>query len=1172
MSSANSKPVDRLKHGGERTSSPEGRWKDKGKGRDTTAERNVEESDRDREQQPSTADTLTESLGLTGSGPNIKDASLNTDQIHSLLSDSDLASAIRLMNDNKAISPRVPFSSCATDPYNHGTTSTVDPPSHVSPYLVSAPPPLTNDSPNSHGRERSVSAVSSISPATPTTWSPHFRSTFEVPDGHGLGVQRQRQRSVSRASMSAELPGGHVPFTHHLPVVPQADEEDSDDRSTQAASGTLETAQPVQQQSFLHENNNNKKKKGGNNRKGALSSLFHFGRRGSNDSNDRSPRLKEKEHLWRTDRYSEEHAKDREAREREEEMRRIEWERRQEEIMQDRRYRALTQVAAHPNAERLAYRTGAHLRAYYQHVYDCIENPPRLNFPKMLRWLTETDKQNALRAQYYAASHHQGDADHAHEQPNARSIGSSSRVDLSGSQRSVGSGRTHSVSSNRRSNDVSPQKRVPDLVIPHRGWRYTVDDIQAFRDSGGVVNYFVPPRQVRACNDELNEEEASASPQTVANRVEHSLNRTYGQRALTPQSQSKDIDRHRDDNSSAAGSSKKGHLHEFSLRTANNTASNVSLADMDQGMREANLSRSTSFDTGGDKSISGRRDHRVSHRSHQSLSAVGHSSLSHALKQPFEKLSSVTKKQRTMPHFHPYGDRESGQTNDFAPSSDHPGVALSGLSPSPQRAGLVSRDSMGSVTNRSSSLGHARNNVNRLKEPSFFKRHGLTGHESVTDEEGGRLKLFIKGTRKIGLDDHKKRQGKDCTGDLVECRNEELKEAERIYAREQQFKNNQLQAEEEKAKVTKAEEAALTKILDLEKDIYQERAQHLATAKDRLAIVNSNIHIIDESMRQYLAQIDFARDEAKISMDLETDWSMVEPLYTKYNRRRSVESDELRDTVPPLRSFGSGDSNSDGGRSQSGPVARRNRFQTSSRSGSGPMPKRTLSLQNSIALHHIDPLQARHHPRRTYLAPDGLTRVDPVRHAELMIAFGKKREEEVGKEKEDMAKEMEKMIGQIEAMIRQKEEVRHWVADVLERVGNAKTQLERFRSQENSFLDIVHFAEQRDRLVDSITKGLGFTIRVAWYVFQWIKVPCKIIKMFFHPIWFIATLIFSVLSLPWTALKQVTGRDSPNSIDASEDPAVGRQRRRRGISVMWLTGSALSCVIAMFFWYYGTDG
>lgn len=177
-----------------------------------------------------------------------------------------------------------------------------------------------------------------------------------------------------------------------------------------------------------------------------------------------------------------------------------------------------------------------------------------------------------------------------------------------------------------------------------------------------------------------------------------------------------------------------------------------------------------------------------------------------------------------MPHFHPYGtdrDGENGQNNDFTVSSDRPGVAPSGSFPSAQRSGLVSRDSLGSVTNKNNS-SQARNNVNRIKEPSFFKRHGLAGHESMTtDEEGSRLKLFIKGTRKIGLDDHKKRLDKD----LAECRDEELKEAERIYAREQQFKNNQVQEEEEKAKVTKEEEAALKKILDLEKDIYHERAQ-----------------------------------------------------------------------------------------------------------------------------------------------------------------------------------------------------------------------------------------------------------------------------------------------------------------------------------------------------------
>lgn len=283
-------------------------------------------------------------------------------------------------------------------------------------------------------------------------------------------------------------------------------------------------------------------------------------------------------------------------------------------LVSERRYRALTQVAAHPHAERLAYRTGAHLRAYYQHVYDCLENPPRLNFTKMLRWLTETDRQNALRAQYYA-SHHEHDVNHhTHE----RSNNSSSRVNLGSSQRSVGSGRTRSVSSHRQSlrDDVSsPQKQVPDLVIPRRGWKYTVEDIQAFRDSGGVVNYFVPPRQIHSYNDEVEEEEEewSASPQTIANRVEHDLNQNYvGRRTATPQSQSKDLyDHSRDDNSSAAGSSKKGHPHDFSLRTPNNTASNVSLVDMEQGMRETNLSRSTSFDTGGDKSASGKGDHRV---------------------------------------------------------------------------------------------------------------------------------------------------------------------------------------------------------------------------------------------------------------------------------------------------------------------------------------------------------------------------------------------------------------------------------------------------------------------------------------------------------------------------------------------------------------------------------
>lgn len=132
-------------------------------------------------------------------------------------------------------------------------------------------------------------------------------------------------------------------------MVPQeADEEEDnnyDEVSSQTHSGTVEGVQPVREQSLLWEDSKATKKeeKKKNKGKSALSNLFHFGRqRGSNGNGnangtegERTPKVKEKEHHWRAaDWHSEEHARDREAREREEEMRRIEWEKRQEEIMQ----------------------------------------------------------------------------------------------------------------------------------------------------------------------------------------------------------------------------------------------------------------------------------------------------------------------------------------------------------------------------------------------------------------------------------------------------------------------------------------------------------------------------------------------------------------------------------------------------------------------------------------------------------------------------------------------------------------------------------------------------------------------------------------------------------------------------------------------------------------------
>lgn len=128
-------------------------------------------------------------------------------------------------------------------------------------------------------------------------------------------------------------------------MVPQeADEEEDnyDEVSSQTHSGMMDVAQPVREQSLLWEDGKKEKtKKEKKKGKSALSNLFHFGRQrgksgnGNGNGNGTEGVVKEKEHHWRAaEWHSEEHAREREAREREEEMRRIEWEKRQEEIMQ----------------------------------------------------------------------------------------------------------------------------------------------------------------------------------------------------------------------------------------------------------------------------------------------------------------------------------------------------------------------------------------------------------------------------------------------------------------------------------------------------------------------------------------------------------------------------------------------------------------------------------------------------------------------------------------------------------------------------------------------------------------------------------------------------------------------------------------------------------------------
>lgn len=167
---------------------------------------------------------------------------------------------------------------------------------------------------------------------------------------------------------------------------------------------------------------------------------------------------------------------------------------------------------------------------------------------------------------------------------------------------------------------------------PASHWRCTIDDITAYNDADGVVNYFIPPRQIF-------DQRGARSPSPL-----HA-------RSPSPQAQ---------------GSSLTGSVDRPSEGTPRIASpSTASLGIAPSTLSNEPLSRSTSIDRRAKHSVD-HREHRVSkawfyrslqltHRTHHSLSAMGPQSLTHALKVPFEKLGSVARNTRradTAPPIH----------------------------------------------------------------------------------------------------------------------------------------------------------------------------------------------------------------------------------------------------------------------------------------------------------------------------------------------------------------------------------------------------------------------------------------------------------------------------------------------------------------------------------------
>jgi hypothetical protein len=212
---------------------------------------------------------LAASLGLSASSRELalsagkmETYQADVDQIHSLLQDPDVASALRIMSSPN----HLPISRTGRlDPQSRSfyTPSTRSISPHAEPYLATAPPPLTSS--DGHMRNRTTSTSSTIASPDRSQW----RS--------GESLVERRRRASSRVTIP-ENEGGHVPFTHHVTIIPDESEDEVEDeqaKPTRPTTGTPDTtaglANPV-----VPTQETNTAKLNDKHKRMSLSQIFHF--------------------------------------------------------------------------------------------------------------------------------------------------------------------------------------------------------------------------------------------------------------------------------------------------------------------------------------------------------------------------------------------------------------------------------------------------------------------------------------------------------------------------------------------------------------------------------------------------------------------------------------------------------------------------------------------------------------------------------------------------------------------------------------------------------------------------------------------------------------------------------------------------------------------------------
>ena len=349
------------------------------------------------------------------------------------------------------------------------------------------------------------------------------------------------------------------------------------------------------------------------------------------------------------------------------------------------------QVTAHPHSIKLSDRAKVHLWAYYRHVYDGLDDPPRPNPLAVIRWRSRTQEQEDRRRAWEEEhghsisngdnlKHHKSSINNSlspmsnarplHLTPSPSKPRSVALSDPSQSHRSLNS------DSSRGHFGLFPGRSGSRRSEPRSRWTYTINDIEAYKAAEGVVRYFIPPA-LPSTPAKASQEIPRADELTALEHPDEQDDESARQLRLG------------DANSSIGGSIGRGAV----LRFSNEGTSREQVDEMGviaEGrplpMRNASylngsrtsvdaLSRSVSRDT--DRGTSLRRGHgggslRKSASTHRHNHSI---SLTSKLKAPFEKLGEFardsTRRQSTSPYPHGHLGIPGGDNSDTQDDTPH---------------------------------------------------------------------------------------------------------------------------------------------------------------------------------------------------------------------------------------------------------------------------------------------------------------------------------------------------------------------------------------------------------------------------------------------------------------------------------------------------------------------